>query len=180
MIHITAKRSATRCRSGHQKRMHTRSAEDPSNHGWYVCGRLLRYLQPGFDQLATPAAMDQREPALVYHVPDPVPVRPISERENDLFAPLKNVDRCSIHTSRDSSAMHDDTEVRSPGRDGPKKGIRDELVDSSKPRRKAHPTTIEMFAVCGDSSTHGPLVRPEQVAVGIGFRWRIPRSHVQA
>ena len=124
--------------SGQQKRMHTRSAEDLSNHGWYKCGRLGRLLQPGFDQLGTPAAMDQSEPALVHHVPDPIPVRPIREREDDLFAPLEDVDRCSVHTSRDSSAMHDDTEVRSPGRDGPKKGVRDELVDSSKPRRKGH------------------------------------------
>jgi hypothetical protein len=83
--------------------------------------------------------MDQREPALVHHVPDPIPVRPIRKREDDLFAPLKDVDRCSIHTPRDSSAMHDNAEVRSPGRDGPKKGVRDELVDSSKPRGKGHP-----------------------------------------
>jgi hypothetical protein len=34
--------------------------------------------------------------------------------------------------------MDDNTEVRSPGRDGPKKGVRDELVDSSKPHRKGH------------------------------------------
>jgi hypothetical protein len=34
--------------------------------------------------------------------------------------------------------MHNNTEVRSPGREGPKKRVRDELVDSSKPRRKGH------------------------------------------
>ncbi len=139
------------CPSGQQKRMHTRSAKDPSSHGWYNCGRLRHLLQPGLDQLGTPAAMDQREPAQVHHVPDPIPVRPIREREDDLFAPLKDVDWCSIHTSRDSSAMHDNAEVRSPGRKGPKKGVRDELVDSSKPRRKGHPQ---------DDSADGSLVGP--------------------
>ena len=130
------------CLSGHQKRMHTRSAEDTPSYGWYSCGRFLRLLQPGFDQLGTPAAMDQGEPAVVYHVPDPIPVRPIGQREDDLLAPLEDVDRCSIHTSRDSSAMHDNTEVRSPGCDGPKDRVRDKLVEPSKPRRKGHSTTI--------------------------------------
>lgn len=155
--------------------MHICSAEDPSSHGWYHCGRLLRLLQPGFDQLGTPAAMDQREPALVYHVPDPIPVRPIREREDELFVPLKDVDRCSIHTSRDSSAVHDNTEVRSPGRDGPKKGVRDELVDSSKPRRKGHPRTIVLMALLvgalqrrcqAPPGDHGPVEAGENVSSG--------------
>jgi hypothetical protein len=141
----------TMCPSGKQKCVHARSAEDPSSYGWYNCGCLLRLLQPGLDQLGTPAPMDQREPALVHHVPDPIPVRPIREREDDLFAPLKDVDRCSIHTARDSSAMHDNAEVGSPGRDGPKKGVRDEPVDSSKPRRKGHPQDDS-----ADGSVGGP------------------------
>lgn len=131
------------CPSGQQEGMDVRTVENLPSGGGDGGRGLVRFLQLGFDQFRTPAAMDQREAAMAYHVPDPISVGSIGQREDELLvSSFEDVDRRSIDAPRDAPAMHDDAEVGCPGRDRPKDRVRDELVESSEPRRKRHTRTI--------------------------------------
>jgi hypothetical protein len=130
------------CPSGQQEGVDVRTVENLPSEGGDGGRRLVRFLQLGFDQFRTPAAMDQCEAAMAYHVPDPISVGSISQREDELLVSFEDVDRRSIDAPRDAPAMHDNAKVGRPGRDRPKDRVRDELVESSEPRRKRHTRTI--------------------------------------
>lgn len=76
--------------------MDARGAENRSSERRDRFRHLVGFPHRRSDQVRTPAPRDQRERAVVQNVPDPIPIRSVREREEELAVALEDVHGRSI------------------------------------------------------------------------------------